>query len=39
MLRQNQIGTKATANISTIPMPKRCIWGAAQTSARPPEME
>ncbi len=39
MLRQNQIGTIATQNISTMPAAKTCIWRPAQGSRLPPAME
>jgi hypothetical protein len=39
MLRQNQIGTIATMNISARPRPKRCICGSAQGVIDPPATE
>jgi len=39
MLRQNQIGTKAMANIRIRPTPKRFICGSAQVPMFPPAME
>ena len=39
MFRQNQIGTMATMNISTMPTAKRSICGRAQVSMFPPAME
>src|SRR3990167_5300530 len=39
ILRQNQIGTKATKNISAMPRPNRCICGLAQVPISPPAME
>jgi hypothetical protein len=38
-LRQNQIGTIATANISVSPRPKRCICGSTQGVMDPPATE
>ncbi len=39
MLRQNQIGTIATANITTSDTPKRFICGAIQGVDDPPATE
>ena len=39
MLRQNQIGTIATPNISTIPAANRFICGSAQRDGSPPATE